>query len=190
MAVRKLDRDVRVNLHTYLRREVVKTADAVVIDELTLQRKDGRVDVAVVDSHLRGYEIKSESDKLARLARQVKIYGRVLDYLSVVVDDRHLDHAVKAVPEFWGVYVWYPDIGVGAIREPKQNADVQKLSLAQLLWRDNALSLLKEHDAHKGTSSQPKWRLWLKVAEACEQPAIHAAVLQQLKTHRRLEDVG
>jgi hypothetical protein len=190
MAVKNLDRHVRVHLHAYLQSEVVKTPDAVVIDELSLQRKIGRVDVAVVDSHLRGYEIKSEADKLDRLARQTVIYGQVLDYLSVVVDDRHLAHAVKAVPKFWGVYVWFPDSGVGLIREPKKNVTVQKAPLTQLLWRDSAIALLKEHDAAKGVSAQAKWRLWLRIAETCSQEAIHAAVLQQFKTHRRLEDVG
>jgi hypothetical protein len=190
MVARKLDRDVRVHLHEYLRREVIKYPNTVVIDELTLQRKDGRIDVAVIDTQLRGYEIKSEADKLDRLARQTKIYSKVLDYLSVVVDDRHLNHAVKAVPDFWGVYVWMPGSGVGIIREPKLNLDVQKSSLAQLLWRDGALALLKEHNAQKGMSTQPKWRLWGKVAEACPHEAIHAAVLHQLKTHRRLENVG
>ncbi len=190
MAVKNLDRHVRVHLHAYLQSEVVKTPDAVVIDELTLQRKIGRVDVAVVDSHLRGYEIKSEADKLDRLARQTVIYGQVLDYLSVVVDDRHLHQAIAAVPKFWGVYVWFPDSGVGLIREPKKNTRVEKVALTQLLWRDSAIALLKEHNADKGASSQAKWRLWPRVAEACELEAIHAAVLHQFKTHRRLEDVG
>lgn len=186
MVAKKLDRDVRVHLHEYLRREVVKHPDTVVIDELTLQRKDGRIDVAVVDTHLRGYEIKSEADKLDRLARQTRIYGKVLDYLSIVVADKHLQHAVAAVPTFWGVYLWMPDIGVEVMREPTMNGAVQKTPLAQLLWRENALSLLKEHGVKKGLATKPKWWLWAHAAEVCSQDAIHAAVRQQLKTHRRL----
>lgn len=186
MAVKSLDRDVRTHLHEYLRREVIKDHDAVVIDELTLQRKDGRIDVAVVDSRLRGYEIKSEADKLTRLAKQTKIYGRVFDQLSVVVDDRHLQQVVKEVPKFWGLYLWLPDTGVGVVREPTQNPEIHKLSLAQLLWRDVAMSLLKEHDAHKGMASKPKWCLWPRIAEVCSHDAIHSAVLNQFKNHRRL----
>lgn len=190
MVARSLDRDVRVHLHEFIQREVVKSPDTVVINELTLQRKTGRIDVAVVDTQLRGYEIKSQADTLERLARQTRVYGKVLDYLSIVADDRHLQHAVKAVPEFWGVYVWLPGSGVGVIREPRLNIDVDKSALAQLLWRDDALMLLKEHDAHKGMSSKPKWALWSKIATACPHAAIHAAVLHQFKTHRRLENVG
>jgi hypothetical protein len=190
MVVKNRDSDVRVHLHEYLRREVVKDKDAVVIDELTLQRKDGRIDVAVVDSRLRGYEIKSEADKLTRLTRQTKIYGKVFDQLSVVVDDRHLQHVVKEVPEFWGLYLWLPETGIGVVREPSQNPEVHKLSLAQLLWRDTALSLLKEHNAHKGMASKPKWRLWPCVAETCAHEAIHSAVLSQFKSHRRLTHTG
>jgi len=186
MAVKNRDGDVRAHLHEYLRREVVKDQDTVVIDELTLQCKDGRIDVAVVDSQLRGYEIKSEADKLSRLTRQTKIYGRVFDQLSVVVDDRHMQQVVKEVPAFWGLYLWLPEVGVGVVREPTQNPEVHKLSLAQLLWRDSAMSLLKTHNAHKGMSSQPKWKLWPRIAEVCPQESIHSAVLSQFKNHRRL----
>jgi len=167
---------------------VVKHPDTVIIDELTLQRKDGRVDVAVIDTHLRGYEIKSEADRLDRLTRQTRIYGKVLDYLSIVVADRHLHHAIGIVPRFWGVYLWTPNTGVGVIREPILNASVQKTPLAQLLWRENALSLLKEHGVQQGLSTKPKWWLWAHAAEVCSQDAIHAAVRHQLKTHRRLEN--
>lgn len=190
MAVMSRDRDVRVHLHEYLHREVVKSTDTAVINELTLQRKHGRIDVAVVDTQLRGYEIKSEADKLDRLDRQTEIYGKVFDYLSIVVDDRHLGHAVKAVPLFWGVYVWFPDSGVGVIREPRLNLDVDKKSLAQLLWKEDAIELLKEHNAYKGMSTKSKWHLWAKVFDACPHAAIHAAVLHQYKAHRRQENVG
>lgn len=190
MAVRKLDRDVRIHLHEYLKREVAAAPDAVIIDELTLQRKDGRIDVAVASKHLHGYEIKSEADKLDRLKRQVRVYSKVFDYLSVVVDDRHLADVVHKIPEYWGVYVWFPDRGVGIIRVPQLNADVKKTALTQLLWKENALQMLRDVGSSKGTSNMPKWRLWSKVEEACTHAAIHTAVLNQMKNHRRLEQVG
>jgi hypothetical protein len=48
------------------------------LDEFGLEHGEVRVDVAVINGELHGYEIKSERDTLERLPRQVKAYSAVL----------------------------------------------------------------------------------------------------------------
>ncbi len=197
MAEKVLDKHVRTNLHEYLLKGEAGKPDAVIIDELVLQRKDGRADVAVVNDYLHCYEIKSDADKLSRLKRQVRVYGKVFDYLSVVVTEKHLALATKAVPKFWGVYCWFPKspiferaAEVCVVREPTPNLEVQVAALSQLLWKDSALELLKEVGITRGWLTKPKWKVWKHVQENCTQAQIHAAVITQLKTHRRLASVA
>lgn len=185
--IKALDRDVRASLHAFLGGTVASLPGSVIIDELTLQRKDGRIDVAVVNTLLHGYEIKSQADTLERLDRQMPIYGKVFDYLSVAVDARHLKLVQKKIPAFWGVHVWLPKAGIAVVRPPQRNSEVSKKALVQMLWREEALALLTSIGEEKGITSKPKWALWEKIEKVCEILDVHYAVREQLRGHRRLE---
>ena len=52
---------------------------------------------------LHGYEIKSNRDRLTRLASQAETYSRVLDRVTLVVCPRHIEAALQLVPSWWGV---------------------------------------------------------------------------------------
>lgn len=194
MPEKNLDKHVRESLHVYLKKELAP--DAAVIDELVLHRKDGRADVVVVSDTLHCYEIKSDSDRLDRLKRQVRVYGKVFDYLSVVTTEKHFDHALKAVPAYWGAFIWYPSELIGGaatvlqMRRPTLNVATHLPSLTQLLWKGTALRLLQEVDTIKGLSARPKWFIWARVQEVCTQAQIHQAVVHQLKNHRRTESAA
>ena len=196
MADKVLDKHVRKSLHEYLRKASGEASkpDAVLIDELVVQRKNGRVDVAVVNAHLHCYEIKSDADTLTRLQRQVRVYGKVFDYLNVVVTDKHLALARAAVPSFWGIHVWFPKSvlfnrpdEVLLVQNPELNPEVDAASLTQLLWKPTALELLRTQNAEKGWLTKPKWAVWRRVQDVCTVQQIHDAVCVQYKTHRRLE---
>lgn len=67
-----------------------------------LARGACRVDVCVINGHLHGYEIKSDVDTLRRLPLQQQFYSDVLDKATIVVGQRHLDHALETLPAWWG----------------------------------------------------------------------------------------
>src|SRR5690349_11086244 len=50
--------------------------DTVLLEELGLSRGHVRVDIALVNGRLHGYEIKSDLDSLRRLSRQVELYSK------------------------------------------------------------------------------------------------------------------
>src|SRR5262249_26817602 len=79
------DSGIRPGLRSWLRLKHADESDTVLIEELGLCRGRVRVDVAVVNGLLHGYEIKSDRDSLRRLAGQVEVYGKVLDRATLVI---------------------------------------------------------------------------------------------------------
>lgn len=69
------DRDVRQALHRKVLKEHHGDADTLVLDELGLRHGTCRVDIAVVNGYLHGYEIKSDSDTLERLPARSPLMG-------------------------------------------------------------------------------------------------------------------
>src|SRR3990170_1714739 len=82
------DSAIRASLRSRLLGQHGQDADTVLIEELGLRRGQVRIDIAVVNGLLHGYEIKSDRDSLRRLGTQVAIYGKVLDQATLVVGDR------------------------------------------------------------------------------------------------------
>ena len=101
-----------------------------------------RIDVAVVNGSLHGFEIKSDSDSLARLVGQVEEYGRVFDFVTLICGRRLFSAARELVPKWWGLRVAKFENGevvLQEIRSPKQNRFQDKAALARMLWKDEAL---------------------------------------------------
>ena len=97
------DTDIRAALRNKLTSTYGNHPETVVLDELGVCRGEVRVDVAVVNGKIHGYEIKSDRDSLRRLAGQVELYGKVLDQATLVVGERHFDAAAAMLPEWWGL---------------------------------------------------------------------------------------
>jgi hypothetical protein len=104
-------------LHRELRAEYHDDDEAtLILDELGLCQGAVRADVAVVNGSLAGFEIKSDRETLARLPNQVEVYGRVFDYVTLIVGPKHAAAIRKAVPAFWGIVVATEDDGVLQLR--------------------------------------------------------------------------
>ncbi|MCL5289695.1 MAG: sce7726 family protein [Firmicutes bacterium] len=158
------DRDVRQKLHEVLSREFLCDDDTIIIDELGLCQGEARIDIAVINGSLHGYEIKSDSDTLERLPRQVDIYNKVLDYITIVTGKNHIDKINDLVPSWWGIQqvekVSKDKVNMQTIREPGINPEVDPYSLAQLLWKEEALELLTIFGMEKGYISKSRKVIW------------------------------
>jgi hypothetical protein len=123
-----------------------------------------RIDIAVVNGALHGFEIKSDRDSLDRLSTQVAEYGRVFDFVTLVVGRKLLDHAKAAVPEWWGITLatTATDSGVilRRIRSPKGNPARDAVALAQMLWKEEALRCLRRFGHHTVTSRNRAAEVW------------------------------
>lgn len=145
-----------------------------------------RVDVAVVNGELWGYEIKSAQDTLRRLPTQVEIYSKVLDFAALVVAEQHHKHALGLLPDWWHVYIATEATADGVVlieaRKGSRNADVDPLHLAQLLWRDEALAELTERGLDHGVRSKPRRAVWERLVEVFELPELQRVVRSRLKS--------
>ena len=176
------DSDIRTALRVYL--EEAHASGTLIRDELGLCLGDTRVDIAVIGETLSGFEIKSDRDRLDRLPGQIDRYGRVLDYATLVCAPRHQDKATAILPHWWGVWVAEDRdevVTLRAIREAKRNPSPDPYTVAQLLWRDEAMAVLRARDLHRGLSSGTRFRLWERMADTMTlaeiQQAVHSAIM-------------
>lgn len=73
--------------------------------ELILDNYRVRVDIALCDrKDLHCYEIKTERDTLARLDRQLEVYARHADFVTVVAATRHISTIISRVNPHVGIY--------------------------------------------------------------------------------------
>lgn len=183
-----LDKHMRSSIHAFLNDTVMKEPDSVRIDELCFRvgAREGRCDIVVANSLLRCYEIKSDGDTngLDRLSKiQVKLYGQLMDTLSVIVTPKHLPSVKRRVPSFWGVYS-YEDHKVLEERRPTLNIGTSVRAVAGLLWKDSAVRLLEQHGVI-GAGRKNKDYLHDLITKTIDYPKIHQAVLLQMAAHRR-----
>jgi hypothetical protein len=163
------DAEIRKSFHRKMLRRQHTRNDTLVIDELGLNHGRCRADIAVVNGHLVGYEIKSNSDSLRRLREQVKAYSAVFDRAFIVVGDRHIDKIQNSVPECWGVIVSTKGsrgaINFETVRKAKANKNIDPISMARLLWRDEAAEILAQKEVSRKILRKPRSILYEYLVE-------------------------
>lgn len=148
MASRPLrDSDVRQAAYRRLLVHAQACPDTLIIDELGLDHGSCRIDIAVINGHIRGVEIKAEADTLDRLPRQVAAYGEVVDKALLIVDPKHFASAMTIVPDWWGVMIAERGATQGVrfrrVRPERANKGIDPIVLARLLWRPEAQAILR-----------------------------------------------
>lgn len=162
-----------------------KDPETRIVEELGLRHGLARIDIAVVNGIVHGFELKSDKDNLKRLPHQSQIYGSILDKVTLVVGNRHANEATKLVPEWWGITI--ATVGrLGGfqfihIRRPSANPSPDPLSVSSLLWRDEALTLLDELGAAELVRHKPRALVYAQLAEVADLASIQERVRRQLK---------
>lgn len=163
------ERRIRAALRRRHLRHFSGRGDVLIIDELGLAHSRSRIDLAVFNGHLHGYEIKSANDTLDRLPRQLTTYVNALQKLTLVVATRHLDAAAAIVPSWCGLteVVEGPRGGMMLVsrRRALVNPDLDAFMLAHLLWHAEAQELLRARGASKADLNGPRKRLYRMLAE-------------------------
>jgi hypothetical protein len=180
-ARRAVDPDVRALLREYLE-EVHTGTETRLLEELGLCQGDVRIDVAAVNGELSGYEIKSPSDTLARFPNQCRVYSRVVDRAWLVAPEKAL--AKAGAPEWWGhiaVFDAGDRLALRVIREARLNPAPDPLSIAKLLWRDEALEVLRGAGRARGVMTKSRKVVWKRLIEAVTLDDLRSAVRAALK---------
>jgi hypothetical protein len=175
---------IREALLTRLQGQYRGEVNTVFVHELGLLKGQVRVDLAVVNGVLHGYEIKSDRDTLRRLSAQVARYGQVLDRATLVVGTRHVEQALALVPPWWEVLV--AKVVRGKIRLVRQRRGLRNRTrdpraLVELLWLDHALALVEARGGARGYRSKSRSVVWDRVCELYNVDEIASAVRGHLK---------
>jgi hypothetical protein len=140
------DADIRAAARTQLLGRYISCPDTLVVEELGIRHGASRVDIAIIDSHIRAIEIKSASDNLTRLSSQMSYYNEFADRATIVSDVKFLDKIVKIVPDWCIISVGrgaLSNVEFETIREDRQNPSINSFCLAHLLWKAEAVEILR-----------------------------------------------
>jgi hypothetical protein len=181
------DPEIRTELHRRLQLRHDSDPNVRIVDEMSVLTGECRIDVALINGRLEGFEIKSAGDSLARLPRQAMAYGRVFDRLTMVCAERHLEAALALLPEWWGIELAEQRgtrTRIVRKRAARANPAVEPRAVAQLLWRSEVLAALEGMDAARGLRSKPRRTLWSALVEATPSRELRALVREALRSRR------
>lgn len=140
------DQEIRDIIHKQILTQAHSCPNTLVVNELGIKNGFARADIAVLNGTLAAYEIKGLDDSFFRLNRQIEAYNSVFVYSSLVTSCNHLAKAYDFLPQNWGIYVthenangWY----LKKMRTPRENKNTDPFSIAQLLWKDEALEIIE-----------------------------------------------
>lgn len=144
-----------------------------------------RVNVAAINGRIIGCEVKSARDNFGRLPSQVELYSGVLDTAVLAVEGcAAAERARHLLPDWWGIWLAHStDSGavLDVVREPGPNPAPHPLSIAQLLWRDEAYAVLHSRGLSAGLRRATRWRLWEALAEHLSLPELQREVREAIK---------
>lgn len=163
------DTDIRHELLRMVQEENTECPDTLIVEEMALYGGCIRADLAVLNGVSHGYEIKSDLDTLDRLPRQVGGYGAVFERATLVVGKSHLRDARRLVPPWWGVVQASrgPDgLLLRRTRQARPNPTADPYAIATLLWRSEAIDILRSLGLDTGVRSKPMPDLMARLAQA------------------------
>jgi len=179
------DKVIRVALREKLEKECSEDRHSKIVEELGITHGVARVDIAVVNGVIHGYELKSDKDTLNRLPGQIKIYNSVLDKVTLVVGKHHLHEAIKIIPEWWGItiakIVDSSGVALYNIRDAEQNPSQDNIAIASLLWREEALNILEELHQAIGVRSKNRRIIYQRLADVLPDQMLKTKVREYLR---------
>lgn len=182
------DRLIRDALLEHLYKIYPIGGKARIIEELGVMHGASRVDLAVVNGVLHGFEIKSDMDTLYRLSTQIRDYNAVFNKMTIVVGTKHLEDVINVVPEWWGVLLARQNteghVSLYQIREGLVNNDQNNEAIARLLWKDEAIEVLRELKAERGVVSQPRSVVYERLAKTLDAVTLQKYVRDILSSRK------
>lgn len=143
------DHQIRNNFHKKVLEHEHNCLNTLVIDELGLKHGTCRADIAVINKYINGFEIKSSKDSLFRLKEQMNTYNSIFDYINLIIEPCHLVSVEKIIPDWWGIIICvldnYNEVIFEEIKTPKKNDHIDPISIAELLWKNEAEDILNKN---------------------------------------------
>lgn len=183
------DKDIRRILINKLsvQQEFISDPTTIVVHEMDVCFGCARVDIAVINGKIHGYEIKSEQDNLERLSTQVEFYNKMFDTVTLVTSEKHFSKAVDIIPDWWGldcVTKNNKNVCINQKRAPQENKEVEVVYLSHLLWREELLELLQLNGISKGIKTKTRYELGKIVEDNIKLATVSLFVRNKLKNRK------
>jgi hypothetical protein len=179
------DAQIRELLLPFVHREHRNAQDTLLIQEFAIYGGGNRADLAALNSVSHGYEIKSDRDTLNRLPAQVSAYGAIFEFATLVSTSRHLAKARRIIPKWWGIVevkeTATDGMNLERVRESRINPAPHAESIAALLWRPEALSILTSLGLDQGVRSKPMEYLVARLATQLSVERLSSRVREALR---------
>ena len=183
------DFDIRTLLKNTKLLKYTTDGESKVVDEMRLPAAYARIDLAVINGHFHGFEIKSAVDTLQRLPGQIEAYTKVFDYLYVVTEDKHCNKVMEALPDWVGVYLCQEKKGcsyIKQVRKAKKNKAKDGFYIAKLLWRNELVDILEEYQI-PFKKKERNWILCETLSSSFDVEALSKIVREKLKVRPHTE---
>lgn len=178
------DFQIRSALKPKLLKKYANDTNTIIIEELGVIHGEARVDLAVINGSLHGYELKSSKDTLYRLPDQINSYNLVFDRMTLIVEKCHVYESIKIIPEWWGIKIVEKSISgkikFHTIRRSSNNPNPDPISILKLLWKEEALNFLKKYDCDSKIRSKKRNEIYTKIVEIVKLETIKNFVRNQL----------
>jgi len=151
------DQDLRRVLLEELYLQYKDDKNTRIINELGIDHGASRVDVAVVNGIIHGYEIKSDVDNLYRLPRQISYYNKLFQRMTIVTTKKYYLKVREMVPPWWGILIISND-GSRLIckRKGRYRNQQDKKILLKLLWKRDLEGLVDYANLPKSLKKKRK----------------------------------
>jgi hypothetical protein len=183
-----------IDIRPVLKNELTKTFshDSIIREEFGCN--GARVDLAVINGRLHGFEIKSDRDGLGRLATQVPIYNVLFDHMTIVVGSKHRRAVEACIPDWWGIKeatrLSSGSVNIDDVRPASDNRQVEPFALIRLLHRTEIWTILRKRKQHSDLRNASALRLQNAMHERLSPEAIAQEVRGAIKARRYFEADG
>jgi hypothetical protein len=106
--------------------------------------------------------------------------------MTIVIQRNFLNEVQSIIPKWWGIWLitqYNGEFNVRVIRKGKLNKEIDLESVSRLLWKNEAIEILKEKGLHKGYLSKPRSHLYRRLTEYIDKPELQIMINEQL-VHR------
>lgn len=193
--VKVYDCDIRKLLYeNFIHRKSYLETNTIVVDELDICAGKSRIDIAVVNDSMHGYEIKSKQDTLERLPGQMEDYNKIFDTMTIVGFENHIEKILQMVPPWWEVKSVYERrniIKLATVRRGRKNKSVDINSLVLLLWREEMIDLIVNHSRiTRGYKSKTRQQLGKLLVDNVDNVFLQSFVRERLKSRQSWKAVS
>ncbi|MFT0713641.1 sce7726 family protein [Flagellimonas lutimaris] len=177
------EHDIRKILRDTTLKKFIDDNRSKVVDELNVPITRSRIDIAVLNGHFHGFEIKSARDTLNRLPHQIDGYSKVFDYLTIVTEEKYHERILDMIPNWIGLQVCENKGGsivVNTVRKSTLNKQKEGFFIAKLLWREELIEVLRENKI-PFKSKDTVWSLCVLLSENVKVRKLSQIVRERLK---------